>query len=751
MNRTRISALLVSALIQIAPLVRVAVTESVAVTSPLVAVLRWFAGAAAMAGAFHGVSAASGMTIQQGGTVVATPKGVSGTVIAGVRVSMFSNFGTPRSYFFTDLPPGLSGSLQGVITGIPNTPGSFEVTVIGWELPGGGGNNYLSTFVFSVAPEALPDPPGISVPPQSITLAAGASLSLSAVVTGSGLTYQWRKDGAEIPGPAGTAAVYSVGSVQLVDAGRYTVLVTNAGGSVESSAAVVTVVSPPVFSVPLQSQTVAAGAPVTFSASVVGTSLTFQWFKGPNPIPAPGGTGPTLSIPSAQAVDAGVYSLTVSNLGGSVSSGDATLTVLTSPVFQFPLVSRTVIQGTPISLAAAVIGDGLVYQWFKDEVAIPAPKGTSPTLDLGAVTAADAGSYRLTISNAAGSASTGPATLVVVTPPVITTQPQAVSLAVGAAAQLRVEATGETLTYQWSKDTAPIPAPAGTAPVLGFDPAKPSDAGSYVVTVSNAAGAATSVAVQVTVIVAPEITVQPVPVSVKVGAPIALTGAASGVGLSFQWFKGTVALPEETGTAPSLSIAAASLSDAGEYVLRVTNVAGVASTLPVTVSVAPSVLLPSLLANLVGGTAYEDESVTFTARISTSDAVTYRWTRDGIVVPGETAPTLVIRSATAADAGSYRVEVTAGGATGTSASLDLSVVPAPVVSLSVSSPGQAGTLTWNSLPDRSYLVEVSLSLSGTDWTAVTTVTAESATAQASVPIGETSVRFVRVRPVPVVL
>lgn len=726
---------------------RLAVAESVGAAAPLMTVLRWLVGVSSVAGAFHAVSAASGMVVTQGGATVTSAKGTSGVVLSGVRVTMFSQFGSPRSFTFIGLPPGLNGSAQGVITGIPTTPGSYSVTAFGWELPNASGNLFAASLPFTIA-AGVPDPPVISVPPANQTLAAGAALSLSVTVTGSGLTYQWRKDGADIPGPAGTAAVYTVGSVQLVDAGRYTVVVSNAGGSAESAGAVVTVVSPPVFSVPLQSQTVVAGAPVSFTASVVGSGLTYQWFKNSNPIPAPAGTGPTLSIPSAQPSDAGVYSLTVSNLGGSVSSGDLNLAVLTAPVFQFPLVGRTVIQGSVVSLAVAVSGDGLAFQWFKDDVAIPGPKGTLPVLNLGAVTGADAGSYRVTVSNAAGSASSGPAALVVVTPPVITVPPQSVTVAEGAAAQLQVQATGETLAYQWSKDSAPIPAPLGTAAVLSFTPAKASDAGSYLVTVSNAAGSATSTAVQITVVGAPVITLQPVPVAVKVGAPITLTAAASGTGLSYRWFKGTVALPEAIGTTPTLSIAAATLADAGEYVLRVTNAAGVASSLPVTVSVSASVLQPSLLANLVGGTAYEGESVTFTARVTTADAATYRWTRNGAVVAGETTATLVIRSATAAEAGSYRVEVTAGAASGTSDAIDLAVVAPPLVSLAAPSGGLPSKLSWNSLSGRSYVVEASATLSGLDWAEVSTVSADSTTAQAPVPAPDSNARFFRVRPVP---
>ena len=659
----RFSALLLSSLLHLTPLMRVAVADSALVGSPLLAVLRWVVGATAIAGAFHGVSGATGMTIQQGGAAVSSPKGTSGTVIAGVRVSMFSNFGTPRSYFFTGLPPGLSGSLQGVITGIPTTPGSYEVTVIGWELPGGGGNNYLDGFPFAVAAPAAPDPPQILSPPPSQTLAVGSPLSLSAVVTGSGLTYQWRKDGVGIPAPAGTAATYALGAVQQFDAGQYTVVVTNAGGSAESASATVTVVS--------------------------------------------------------------------------------------LPTFQFPPIGRTVIQGTSVSLTAALFGGGLSYQWFKDEVAIPGPKGTGATLDLGSVTSADAGNYVLTISNIAGTATSGPATLVVVTPPVITVPPSAISVAEGATAQLRVEASGAGLSFQWTKDDALIPSPAGTGAVLAFSAATPDDAGVYAVTVKNAAGAVTSIPVTVTVVVLPKFTLQPLPVSVKVGSTLQLTAAASGTGLSFQWFRGTLALPDAIGTSPTLTIAAATPADAGDYVLRVSNLAGSVSSQPVTVTITLASLEPTLHANLVGGTAYEGEAVTFTARVSTPDPVTFRWTKNGVVVPGATDPTLVMASIQSTDAGSYRAEATVGTVVGTTPAVDLSVLPVPFLTLSSLSSELGAALTFTTVPGRRFAVEELRSLPGTDWIEVGTVSAESTTARLSVPPVGVDVRLWRLRVLPV--
>lgn len=74
--------------------------------------------------------------------------------------------------------------------------------------------------------------------------------------------------------------------------------------------------------------------------------------------------------------------------------------------------------------------------------------------------------------------------------PAITTQPTSVTVAPGSAFTLSVGATGDALTYQWSKDGVPVD--GATAAALAIPDAQAGDAGSYVVAVTNAAGTVTS-------------------------------------------------------------------------------------------------------------------------------------------------------------------------------------------------------------------------------------------------------------------
>ena len=83
---------------------------------------------------------------------------------------------------------------------------------------------------------------------------------------------------------------------------------------------------PVIFTQP-KGRTVTATYGVTFSALANGTvPLAYQWFK--DGVELPGATNTSLSIATVQAADAGVYTFTVSNVLGRVSSSNAVLAVM---------------------------------------------------------------------------------------------------------------------------------------------------------------------------------------------------------------------------------------------------------------------------------------------------------------------------------------------------------------------------------------------------------------------------------------
>jgi alpha-tubulin suppressor-like RCC1 family protein len=83
-------------------------------------------------------------------------------------------------------------------------------------------------------------PPSIQTQPASVTLVSGQNATFSVAASGTDITFQWYRDGMVIPGA--TLGTYTESSVTLADDNAsFTVVVSNAVGSISSDPAVLTV------------------------------------------------------------------------------------------------------------------------------------------------------------------------------------------------------------------------------------------------------------------------------------------------------------------------------------------------------------------------------------------------------------------------------------------------------------------------------------------------------------------------------
>lgn len=87
----------------------------------------------------------------------------------------------------------------------------------------------------------LPPAPVITVNPVAMRSLDGADAFFAVQATGTGVTYQWRKDGSALVGE--TNSNLFLPGISATDAGAYSVRVSNAGGFVDSTAANLTVAS----------------------------------------------------------------------------------------------------------------------------------------------------------------------------------------------------------------------------------------------------------------------------------------------------------------------------------------------------------------------------------------------------------------------------------------------------------------------------------------------------------------------------
>lgn len=117
--------------------------------------------------------------------------------------------------------------------------------------------------------------------------------------------------------------------------------------------------------------------------------------------------------------------------------------------------------------------------------------GNSNTLDLVNVTTNQAGTYRVIVTNSAGSVTSSWAILTVISSPIITAQPQTISVTVSNVATFSVTALGAApLTYQWFFNTnTPVGGNSNSFTRLN---AQVNHAGTYSVIITNNFGAITS-------------------------------------------------------------------------------------------------------------------------------------------------------------------------------------------------------------------------------------------------------------------
>ena len=133
-------------------------------------------------------------------------------------------------------------------------------------------------------------------------------------------TYQWQRDGSDIAGE--TSASLSIASTEIADTGSYAVVVSNSEGDVTSEAAVL-VVAPNLFAPAITTQpidvTVTEGETAEFSVVADGNPLpSYQWQRDGADIPEE--TDDTLQIVNVAALNAGIYTVVVSNSEGDVTS-----------------------------------------------------------------------------------------------------------------------------------------------------------------------------------------------------------------------------------------------------------------------------------------------------------------------------------------------------------------------------------------------------------------------------------------------
>ena len=452
--------------------------------------------------------------------------------------------------------------------------------------------------------------PVITTQPVNQSVVVGQSATFSVIATGGGtIAYQWKKNGTDISGA--TNSTYTTPATAIGDSGAvFTVVVSNASGSVTSAEASLTVtaeaVKPSITGQPY-AKPVTAGQTATFTVEATGTSpLRYQWKKNGTDIAD--ATSSTYTTPATSLADSGAgYSVVVSNDVGTATSSVGSLTVTSVPIISTQPAAKTVTAGATATFSVTAAGTApLSYQWKKGGTDISGATSSSYTTP--ATSLADSGTaYSVVVSNELGTATSDAVSLTVTMAPVITEQPVAKSVDPGATATFSVTATGTApFSYQWQKDGTDISGATSSSYTTPATSSADNNA-AFTVVVTNSHGSATSNAAILSVNVPAGIGTQPAAKSVVVGDTATFSVTATGTGpLTYQWKKGSTVLAGETSS--TYTTPATVIGDSGAvFTVVVTNRLGTATSSNATLSVFATRY--SEVANASGGTYAKTECV----------------------------------------------------------------------------------------------------------------------------------------------
>ncbi len=160
--------------------------------------------------------------------------------------------------------------------------------------------------------------------------------------------------------------------------------------------------------------------------------------------------------------------------------------------------------------------------------------------------------------------------------------------------------------------------------------------------------------------VAPVLTNNPQSQAVNVGANVTFSAAATGTPPpAFQWQRSGTNLPGATGA--TLTLNSVRVSDAGNYSVVASNVAGLATSPAATLTVNVPATPPAVTSQPSGAVVVAGSTFTFTVSASGAPPLSYQWLRNTVALPGATSPTLALTNVGRTNTGSYVVQISGPG------------------------------------------------------------------------------------------
>jgi hypothetical protein len=495
--------------------------------------------------------------------------------------------------------------------------------------------------------------PNASITPAGpTTFCSGGSVTLNAN-TGSGLSYQWQLNGANINGANNVNYLAGL-------SGNYSVIVSNANCSSTSSNQVIIVN-------PIPSVSINANGPTTFcqGGSVVlstpfQSGIQFQWLLNGNPI-----SGETNNSITGSA--SGNYQLEASSTG---CTGQSNSIVVNSIAIPQPSISASgplqFCDGSNVVLSTqSAVGN--TYQWLVNGFPINGATQNN-------YTASGDGIYSVSVENNGCDGVSSDVTVDEIPNTQIQNNPVNQSACNGSNVTFNVVAQAQNIQYQWYFNGNIIN--GETNATLNINNISALNQGDYYVVVSGACGTINSTQATLNVTTTLQISQQPLSQSICEGENLLLEVVANGNNPSYEWyFNGNLIPAANTAV---LSLNNVNSNQAGSYSVNISSSCGnaISNNAIVTINSIPQASITSN-GNL---TFCDGDSVV----LQSGSADSYQWYYNGNQISGATNQNISIFQT-----GNYYVSIVTNSCSADAPSQSIQVNPLPAAPVLIITPGNS--------------------------------------------------------------
>ena len=418
------------------------------------------------------VDAALKVTLSTLPTGVATALYTSTTLGATGGISPYTWTTTPVS---GSLPPGLSLSAAGMISGTPTTAGTYPFTVKVTDSA-----SDAATGAFSITVNS-----GLTVTTASLpTGVANAAYSTTLSVAGGVSPYTWTTTPVSGSFPAGlslsTAGVLS-GTPTTPGTYPFTVKVTDSASTTATGALTITINGPLTVTLATLPTAVATVAYTSTTLGATGGISPYTWTT----TPVSGSLPPGLNFSAAGVISgtpttAGPYPFTlkVTDSAGDTTTGAFTISVNPALKVTLATLPAGVVSALYTSTTLAATGGISPYTWTTTAGSLPTGLNLSTAgVISGTPTASGPFGFTVKVTDSLGATSTASFSITINSPLSITTTGALPSVDAGVIYSVTLAATGGTPPYAWSVSSGSLPGGLSLAPGTGIISGTPTAAG----------------------------------------------------------------------------------------------------------------------------------------------------------------------------------------------------------------------------------------------------------------------------------